>query len=319
MEQKPGAGRQIFSTHPDLRLAALAARQHGIVNRRQLAAIGIDDSAIGRRVARGRIHRVHQGVYAVGHPKLTMEGRWTAAVAACGQGAVLSHLDAAALWRIYDGVGARVHVTVATSRRVTGLWIHRSRKLDRDDVTVKDGIPVTTVARTLVDLSDVLGRERVLRAVREAELLRLLDFEALDAAVQRAHGRRRLRVLKEALAIHVPGQIVRDELEHRFLELIREAGLPAPETNVKLKARARRYEIDCLWRQHRVAVELDGRAAHARTTAFEPDRRKDAALTAIGLRPLRFTWHRVTTEGTEVIAELEDTFAHSSAPASRSA
>jgi predicted transcriptional regulator of viral defense system len=248
-------------------------------------AIGIDDSGIRRRVAQGRLHRVHQGVYAVGHPTLTAEARWMAAVIACGQGAVLSHLDAAALWRIYKGTGARVHVTVASSRRAAGLWVHRARRLHLDDVTVKKGIPVTTVARTLVDLTDVLGSDRILRAIREAEFLRLLDHQALNAAVKRTHGRKRLTVLKEAIQAHTPGQIVREELEHRFLELVRAAGLPPPETNVKITARGRTYEIDCLWREQRVAVELDGRAAHARTAAFESDRRKDAALNAIGLRP----------------------------------
>jgi hypothetical protein len=272
-------------------------------------AIGIDDSGIRRRVAQGRLHRVHQGVYAVGHPTLTAEARWMAAVIACGQGAVLSHLDAAALWRIYKGTGARVHVTVASSRRAAGLWVHRARRLHLDDVTVKKGIPVTTVARTLVDLTDVLGSDRILRAIREAEFLQLLDHQALNAAVKRAHGRKRLTVLKEAIQAHTPGQIVREELEHRFLELVRAAGLPPPETNVKITARGRTYEIDCLWREQRVAVELDGRAAHARTAAFESDRRKDAALSAIGLRPLRFTWLRVTREPGDVIAELDATLA----------
>ena len=171
------------------------------------------------------------------------------------------------------------------------------------------GIPVTTVARTLVDLTDVLGSDRVLRAIREAEFLKLLDLDALNAAVRRAHGRKRLSALKQAIAAHTPGQIVREELEHRFHELVREAGLPPPEANVKLTARGRRYSIDCLWREQRVAVELDGRAAHARITAFESDRRKDAALNAIGLRPLRFTWLRVTTEPADVIAELDATLA----------
>lgn len=239
---------------------------------------------------------------------MTVKGRWMAAVVACGQGAVLSHLDAAALWRIYDWAGARVHVTVGTSRRAAGLWLHRARRLHPDDVTVRDGIPVTTVARTLVDLTDVLGSDRVLRAIREAEFLRLLDLDALNAAVQRAHGRRRLSVLTQAIEVHTPGQIVRGELEHRFLELVREAGLPAPaRTNTQVTARGRSYEIDCLWPEHGVAVELDGRGAHARAMAFESDRRKDAALSAIGLRPLRFTWRRVTREGAEVIAELDAT------------
>ncbi len=314
-----GAERQVLSTHPDVRLAALAARQHGVVTARQLAAIGINGDGIKRRAAHGRLHRVRRGVYAVGYPKLTPEGRWIAAVARCGEGAVLSHLDAAALWRIYDGAGARVHVTAKWNRRIPGLWIHRTRTLDPDDVTVKDGIPVTTVARTLVDLTDVLGRDRVLRAIREADYLRLLDLDALNAAVQRAHGRRRLQVLKEALTDHRPGQIVRDELEHRFLELVRAAGLPQPETNVKVQTRRCRYEIDCFWREHAVAVELDGRAAHARTMAFESDRRKDAALSAVGLHPLRFTWYRVTREPADVIAELEATLAHASDSAVRRA
>lgn len=232
-----------------------------------------------------------------------------AAVMACGSGSVLSHLDAAALWKIFQGAGAHIHVTTMSraGRGLPGIRDHRPRRLAREDVTVKDGIPVTTVARTLVDLTDVLGEDRILRALREAEFLSLLDLHALNAAVQRAHGRARLRTLRDALVNHTPGQIVRDELEHRFLELVRAAGLPPPETNVKVRARGRPYEIDCLWREGQVAVELDGRAAHARTMAFESDRRRDAALSAIGLRPLRFTWFRVTQEGADVIAELDAT------------
>ena len=134
-------------------MGLLAAKQHGVVSRRQLAAIGIDDSGIRRRVAQGRLHRVHPGVYAVGYSRLTAEGRWMAAVLACGRSAVLSHLDAAALWRIYDGMGARVHVTVLSRRVVAGVWVHRARRLHPEDVTVRQEIPVTTAARTLVDLT----------------------------------------------------------------------------------------------------------------------------------------------------------------------
>lgn len=287
----------------------VAARQHGVIGRRQLLRLGIGDNAIATRVKKGHLHRVHAGVYAVGHGLLTEHGRWMAAVIACGQGSALSHLDAARLWKIYDGRGPRVHVLTTSARTLRGICTHRARRLHPDDVTIKDGIPATTVARTLVDMTDSLPEDRVLRAIREAEYLRLLDFDALDAAVQRAHGRRRVGVLKRALAIHVPGQVVREELEHRFLELVREAGLPRPETNVKMTARRNRYEIDCLWREARVAVELDGRAAHARVTAFEADRRKDSALTAVGLRPLRFTWERVLHDGAEVISELVATLA----------
>jgi predicted transcriptional regulator of viral defense system/very-short-patch-repair endonuclease len=296
----------------------VAARQHGVVARAQLAALGILGTAVSRRLASGRLHRVHPGVYGVGHQPRTSKARWIAAVLACGSGAVLSHLDAAAFWKIYKGEGARVHVTSTSQsgRRISGIAAHRARRLHPDDVTVKDGIPVTTVARTLVDLTDVLGRDRLLRAIREAEFLGLLDLDALNAAVKRAHGRRRLNVLNEALAHHTPGQIVREELEHRFLELVRKAGLPAPETNIKVRARRQSYEVDCLWRAQKVAVELDGRAAHARTMAFEEDRARDAALSAIGLRPLRFTWFRVTKEPADVIAELDDTLAQANAAVS---
>jgi very-short-patch-repair endonuclease len=242
---------------------------------------------------------------------------------ACGPGAVLSHLDAAALWGIYEGCGTTIHVTTATrsSRRPPGIQVHRARRLHAADVTVKDGVPVTTVARTLIDLTDMLTEDRVLRAIREAEYLNLLDLHTLNAAVQRANGRQRLSVLNRALARHQPGQIVREELEHRFLELVHAAGLPEPETNVKVQTRRRTYEVDCLWRAEGVAVELDGRAAHARASAFEEDRARDAALTAIGLRPLRFTWHRVTREGLEVIAELVATLraARAAAPTPRAA
>jgi predicted transcriptional regulator of viral defense system/very-short-patch-repair endonuclease len=293
----------------------MAARQHGLVSHRQLAAVGLSPNAIARRVAQGRLHRVHRGVYAVGHRAANSESRWMAAVMACGRSTVLSYLDGSALWKIYNGVGARIHVTTTAhgGRGLSGIRVHRARRLDPEDVTVHRGIPVTTVARTLVDLTDVLTSERVLRALREADYLGLLDLDALSAAVERAHGRKRLGVLREAVAAHRPGQIIRSELEHRFLELVREAGLPAPETNVKITARRRRYEIDCLWREQRVAVELDGRAAHARTAAFEPDRRKDAALNAIGLRPLRFTWLRVSREPADVIAELDATLTQAAA------
>jgi very-short-patch-repair endonuclease len=293
-----------------------------MVTHRQLEAVGIRGSAVARRVATGRLERVYRGVFAVGHRQRTPEARWIAAVMACGRGAVLSHLDAAALWRIYDGRGPRIHVTTTGSPRgKSDIRIHRTRRLHPADVTVKDGIPVTTVARTLIDLTDMLSSDRVLRAIREAEYLKLLDQDALVAAVERAHGRKRLSVLKQAMARHGPGQIVRDELEHRFLELVHAADLPDPDTNVKVQTRRREYTVDCIWRSEGVAVELDGRAAHIRAAAFEEDRARDAALSAIGLRPLRFTWHRVTAEGDEVIAELEATLAQlppSSAPSSRS-
>lgn len=239
-----------------------------------------------------------------------------AAVMASGPGAALSHLSAAALWQIYESFAALIHVTTTTRspRRLPGIRAHRSRRLDDADVTSRHGIPVTSVARTLVDLSDVLSLDRLLRVIREAEFRHVFDLGEVETAMSRAHGRRRLGVLADALARHRPGQIVREELEHRFQELLHAAPVSAPETNVRVKTHRRTYVVDCLWRAEGVAVELDGRAAHARAAAFEEDRARDAALSAIGLRPLRFTWHRITTEASEVIAELCATLAQATAP-----
>jgi hypothetical protein len=274
------------------------------VSRPQLLELGLTDDWIKSKVRGGVLHRVHPGVYAVGYRADTREARWMAAVLACGPNAALSHFDAAALWNIYGSPGPRVHVLTRWNRRGAGLWVHRARRVHPDDVTIEREIPVTSVARTLVDLTQFLGRDRLLRAVREAEFKRLLHHDVLDAAVQRARGRRNITVLRAALTQHQPGQIVRDELEHRFLELVRKAGIPPPETNVKVKTKRRTYTVDCLWRAEGVAVELDGRAAHARPAAFERDRERDAALSAIRLRPVRFTWQRVTAECDEVIADL---------------
>jgi predicted transcriptional regulator of viral defense system len=201
-----------------------------MVTRRQLSAIGITQSGVSRRVEAGRLERVHRGVYAVGHRQRTREARWIAAVMACSPGAFLSHLDAAALWAIYESRGKTIHVTTTarSARRIPGVKAHRARALAPEDVTRQAGIPVTTVARTLVDLTDLLPTDRILRAMREAEYLKLLDLDSLIAAVQRATGRRRLGALSEAAQRHTPGQIVRDELEHRFLELVHAGGLRDP-------------------------------------------------------------------------------------------
>src|SRR5215207_5052818 len=144
----------------DQRLARIAERQHGLVSHRQLAAVGLSRKAVTRAVERGRLQRIHRGVYAVGHAQQTSEARWMAAVMACGSGSVLSHLDAAALWKIFQGEGAHIHVTTMSraGRGLPGIRDHRPRRLAREDVTVKDGIPVTTVARTLIDLTTCSGK-----------------------------------------------------------------------------------------------------------------------------------------------------------------
>ena len=304
MEEKTRSEPEIFSAHPEVRLARIAAKQHGVASRRQLIAIGIDDAAIRVRVARAASTGCTRVFTQSGMCRARADARWMAAVVACGQGAFLSHPDAAVLWGFYDRIGLRIHVTVKWRRSVEGLVIHRTRRLDPDEATTRNGIPVTTVARTFVDLTDCVNEDRLLRAMREAEFKNLLDLDSLNAAVERAHGRRRLTPLKRAIALHRPGQIVRGELEHRFAELRRGSGLREPQTNFPITARGRTYILDCYWPEHRLAVELDGRDAHAREMAFESDRRRDAALNAIGVRLLRFTWQRVNYDGPELLADL---------------
>jgi Protein of unknown function (DUF559) len=199
-----------------------------------------------------------------------------------------------------------------------GTRLHRVRSLLEEERTSVHGIPVTTVARTLVDLSDLFGRERLTRWLRDVEYLGLLDLEAPDRAIARARGRKRLATLIAAVEAHRPGQIVRKELEHRFLELCRTHDIPALETNVAMIVRGRSRSIDCLWREQRVAMELDSRSAHDNPASFEDDRARDAALTAAGYRTLRYTWRRVTKDARGRRGAPRRARPQSSTPSSRS-
>jgi predicted transcriptional regulator of viral defense system len=167
----------------DARLAALAARQHGVVARRQLRALGLHDTAITERVATGRLHRVHRGVHAVGHSVLTPRGRWMAAVLAGGPGAVLSHAAAGALWDLRRSAATRIDISVPRSGRAKrdGLRVHRPRNLPPDETTTHDGIPVTTPARTILDLAATLQTRPLERLLDQAENARLTDVASLVA------------------------------------------------------------------------------------------------------------------------------------------
>ncbi|HEY3020607.1 MAG TPA: type IV toxin-antitoxin system AbiEi family antitoxin domain-containing protein, partial [Solirubrobacteraceae bacterium] len=183
-------------SHLDAAVAALAERQHGVAARWQLLALGIGAGAIKYRLASGRLHEIHRGVYAVGHRVLSMRGRWMAAVLAAGRGAVLSHRAAAALWGIRGGTA--VEVTSERHCRRAGLLVHRAT-LPPDEVTTRAGIPVTTVARTLLDLAAVLPRHDVESAFHEAEYQQRTDLTSLDALVARYRGQRGTATIREIL------------------------------------------------------------------------------------------------------------------------
>jgi very-short-patch-repair endonuclease len=262
---------------PDAAIAVIASRQYGVLARRQLLSAGVGEAAIDHRLGTV-LHPVHAGVYAVGHDRLTTEGRWLAAVLACGPGAALSHRAAAALrglrhaWTGYLEVSARRSV-----KGVAGVIVHRPRQLDR---TLYRGIPVTPVGRTIVDIADVVSA-RTLRSVLErAEILRL-DGPAVPVPGRRGYGR-----LVAALAEHGPVvTFTRSELEEAFLEVCRVAGVPKPRMNTVIEG----MEVDAAWPELRVAVEIDSWKYHGTRTAYQRDRRRSTTLQLAGWSLVRFT------------------------------
>jgi very-short-patch-repair endonuclease len=285
-----------------VRLAVLATRQNGIVGYRQLLRIGFDKSAIARRVASGRLHRLYRGVFAVGHRVVSLRGRWTAAVLACGPGAALSHRDGGQLWAILQSSRREVDVTVPRSRAgIPGIAMHRSRSLDPRDWGRLHGIPVTSLPRTLLDLADVLDLARLRRALEEADRMRRLDLNAIRETLARHRGRRGGRGLREAIeAMFAEARYTKSDLEVLLLELCREFGLPQPVMNALVEG----YEVDAHWPGTNVIAELDSWRFHRTREAFERDRAKNLALEAAGYVVPRLTWRQLTVGRADTAASL---------------
>ncbi|HEY0363337.1 MAG TPA: type IV toxin-antitoxin system AbiEi family antitoxin domain-containing protein [Solirubrobacteraceae bacterium] len=270
-------------------MSALAESQWGVVARRQLAALGVSRHTADHWLRAGRLHRVHQGVYALGHSALRPEGHRLAAVLACGPGAVLSHRTAAAHWGLLHTDQTRIDVTAPRGRHgAPGIRLHRTRSLDAQDTTHHEGIPTTTVHRTLLDVAAMARGGELERAVAQAERLRLYDHREIQAVLERANGHRGVGLLRHATS-RTP-KWTRNEWEAAFLKLLRDAGLPEPKANEAFHAPGHgQCEPDYHWPEQRVIVELDGFETHGTRAAFRNDRAKDAALTAHGYRVLRFT------------------------------
>ena len=288
----------------DAQIARIAAAQHGVIALHQLRGIGMLPGAIYGRVRCGRLHRLHRGVFAVGHPRITREGRWLAAVLACGSGAALSHAAAAALWRLRGTRAARIDVTVPTrSGRVTrpGIVIHRSATLTEHDVTQVDAIPVTTVARTLLDLAGALARGPLERAVEQSLILRLFDLTAVDALIDADPTRPGAGTLRHIVAaLHDEPPLTRSDLEGLMRDICDVHGIPRPEVNAIVEG----DEVDFHWRRERLIVETDGHETHGTRAAFERDRARDARHTVLGYRVVRFTHRRLVHEPAGVAATL---------------
>jgi very-short-patch-repair endonuclease len=248
---------------------------------------------------------LHRGVYTVGHRKLTQEGRWMAAVLAYGEEAVLSHCSAGQLWGIVPRSGSIPDVTRgASSRGRPGIRAHRS-SLPADEVERADGIPVTSVSRTLLDLAAILSRRQLERAMNEAEVRGLTSTLSLPDLIKRHGGRAGVTAIRSVLEAHGESLgVTRNDFEERFLALIDEHGLPRPRLNADLVLRGRAFEVDCLWRPQRLVVELDGWAAHGTRRAFHRDRERDRVLLVEGWQSTRVTWHQLEQEAEVVVADL---------------
>ena len=294
----------------DPAIARVAAAQHGVVTRAQLEAAGLGRGAIAHRVAQRRLHRVHRGVYLVGHPVPPPLAREVAALFSCGDGAVLSHRTAAWLWQVAAAPPADVDVSVAgrDPGRRTGVAVHRVRRLPPDEVQRQCGLPVTSPARTLLDLAEVVARRELERAVREAEVLGLARHDELVALLERSPGRRGAAPLGALVHLDQGRPTTRSEAEDRLLALLRRARLPPTDVNVRVG----RHEVDLLWRPQRLVVEVDGYAFHGMRAAFERDRLRDAELSAAGYRVLRVTWRQLCNEPEALIARLAQALARSS-------
>jgi Protein of unknown function (DUF559)/Transcriptional regulator, AbiEi antitoxin len=289
---------------PSVGVAELAGRQSGVADRAQLRQCGLDDAAIARWILQGRLHRLHRGVYAVGHAVIAIRGRLVAAVLYGGPGAALSHQTAGWCWRLLDAEPRRIHVSTPNRRRsVREIRIHRPRTIDS---TIEGGIALTTVSRTLLDLAATLPFTDVRQALAQADHLKLLERHAVEAQLGR--GRAGARELRRALALHCPVLArTRSVLEERFVGLIERHGIPMPELNVRLEG----FVVDAVWRRERVIVELDGHDTHSYPAAAERDRRRDLLLRRGGFTVLRYTWQQVTEEQGAVIGDLRRSLAAS--------
>jgi len=255
---------------PDAEIATIAARQHGVVTIAQLLA-SCSDATVRRRVRAGRLHRVYRGVYAVGHAGLSREGMWLAAVFACGENAALSHLAAAAHWQVSRWPSTLTSVVTVSKHAPAGVDVHRVARLDQRDVIVWKGIPVTNVARMLVDLTDTLTPHQLAYVIHEAEFKRIFSEPATRGTMARAKGRRNLHRLARALELHAAGSAgTRSAKEDAFLE----AQDVEPLVNVKI-------EVDFHWPEKHRIVEIDGHG-HGREATRRDDKQRDERLKGAG-------------------------------------
>lgn len=278
----------------------LATRQHGVVSTKQLAGLGYTRSSASKANGVGRLHRIHRGVYAVGHHDLTWHGHCMAAVLACAP-AIASHLSAGWLWGVLRWRPETQHLTVPTTRHRKRQFVVHTADLAEVDIDLVDGIPVTSLPRTYLDLATVLKPKPLERTLDRAEELRLFDLGPIEELLSRAGNHPGAAKLRTALAIYRPQAVfTRSGLEREFLELVRAAGLPAPAMNLNVAG----LELDAYWEAERFAVELDTYETHGSHAAFETDRRREDDLLLLGVEAIRVTGPRLEQEPKATIARV---------------
>ncbi len=279
----------------------MARRQYRVVSIGQLAALGYSKDAVSEAAATGRLHRLHRGVYAVGHTLIGDHGRCLAAVLHCLPGALLSHGSAAWLWGIYRYPPGRIDVTAPTRRHSKKTIAIHCAKLARADIAEHEGIPVTSVARTLLDQAATLSDRRFGRLLERAEELRLFDLRAVDELLGRAGRHPGIGRMRRELAIYRDDPaVVRSRTEKRFLDLVRRSGLPAPATNIFVSG----FELDAYWERERFAVEIDAFETHGTRGAFERDRLREDDLQLLGIEMIRITGPRLEREPAAVVRRV---------------
>lgn len=282
-------------------MARLAGGQHGVVAHRQLEELGYSSAAVDRAILAGRLHRLERGVYAVGHPAVSRHGRCLAAVLAAGRGAALSHTSAAWLWGLLPSYPERPEITAPQrGHRKAKAAIHHSTVLKDIDLMVVEGVPVTAVPRTLLDLAASMNDRWLGSTVERAERLALLDLAAVDDLLERCgrhRGRRRLRL---ALDIYRDPAFSRSRFERLLLALVKDAGLPRPALNTFVAG----HEVDAYWERERFAVEVDGWDTHRTRAAFERDPVRLEDLKLAGIDSVRITARRIERQPALVASRL---------------
>jgi very-short-patch-repair endonuclease len=278
-------------------LARIARRQHGVVTRAQLLDAGVSSDEIRWRLREGSLIRVHRGVYRVGHKAPSIEARYLAAVVACGQGALLSGQAAGYLWGLIKGTAPPPEVTTKTERRIKGVATRRARR-GETEATTRHGIPITTVPRTLVDLSSLLSSADLARACHEAGVLHGTTPRHVEEILSHRPTTPGARQLRKVM--HGEVHVTLSAMERRFLERLDEAGLPRPVTNKPAGGK----RVDCRWADHRLTVELDSYRFHNSRHAWEQDRRRERQAHARGDDFRRYTRDDIFEQPQPMLGEL---------------